>query len=67
MLRNLLVNRWKSLLPHGSMVIFAFKDSFTKEELTLERSIQARRTGTFLIWFGEEDSIIPEPVSQELF
>ena len=67
MLINLLVNRWKSLLPHGSMVIFAFKDSFSKEELILERSIQARRTGTFLIWFGEEDSIIPEPVSQELF
>ena len=34
------------------MVIFAFKDSFLKEELILEHLIQARRTGTFLIWLG---------------
>ena len=66
-MKTLLVNRWKSLLPHGSMVIFAFKDSFSKEELILEHPIKARRTGTFLIWFGEEDSTIPDQVSQESF
>ena len=59
--------RWKSLLPHGSMVIFAFKDSFSKEEQIVDRSINARRTGTFLIWFGEEDTKIPDTVSQEKF
>jgi len=51
-------------LPHGSVVIFAFKDSFTPDELILENPTQARRTGTFLIWFGEYDSTIPDAVSQ---
>ena len=61
------MNRWKSLLPHGSVVIFAFKDSFSADELILENPTQARRTGTFLIWFGESDSSIPDVVSQEDF
>ena len=54
-------------MPHGSVVIFAFKDSFSADELILENPTQARRTGTFLIWFGESDTFIPDVVSQENF
>ena len=52
--------RWKSLLPAGSMVIFAFNGPLPIEELSQIPEVrQERRIGTFTIWFGVDSNSIP--------